>query len=395
VSRRFSLGNVSEALRLADHFWPAKPPPPLLDTVIPRLNLSEQAPMLDCSLGSLRQTEDKVDKAVGLSHLARLFEGPKRQAIADMAIRAAASAVGGETWPSDELQLPVESFARASPKALLEFWCATREGGMRSRRDMVSRLSVFWPAAQALGGNGISTQAARIHCQTSLGSGPELDWLARVKQRMRLSWEPFIRNRSESGGSSLPGMSYSQGRDFRTMLLSLAIQIAPVISTITDQEHSMTNHIVVGVYDAEADAAAAVRDIEAAGVAADAITQHTKADFGGSDFSRANAITHKQGFWGRLFSTTAVEDSDDYHNRIERGSTVVTVAVSDADLDRVSGILESHSPLNVSEESAEDLPGEASASEAVVAPSDVTPRVRSYVVETLVVENDPQRKPTI
>jgi hypothetical protein len=179
------------------------------------------------------------------------------------------------------------------------------------------------------------------------------------------------------------------------MLLSLTIQIAPVISTITDQEHSMTNHIVVGVYDAEADAAAAVRDIEAAGVAADAITQHTKADFGGSDFSRANAITHKQGFWGRLFSTTAVEDSDDYHNRIERGSTVVTVAVSDADLDRVSGILERHSPINVSEESAEDLPGEAGASEAVVGPSDVTPRVRSYVVETLVVENDPQRKPTI
>ena len=93
----------------------------------------------------------------------------------------------------------------------------------------------------------------------------------------------------------------------------------------------MTNHVVVGVYDAEADAAAAVRDLEAIGVPANAISQHTQADFGGTNFSRANAITHRQGFWGRLFATTAVEDSDDYHNSIERGSTVVTVAASDSE----------------------------------------------------------------
>ena len=161
----------------------------------------------------------------------------------------------------------------------------------------------------------------------------------------------------------------------------------------------MTHHIVVGVYDAEADAAAAVRDLEAADVPADAISQHTKANFGGTDFSSGNAITHKRGFWGRLFNTTGDEDSDIYNRSIERGSTVVTVAVSDEDVDRVSAILESHSPIDVEEESAEDLPSEASAAEAdaEIAQTDDTPRIRRYVVETLeveTVENGPQRKST-
>jgi hypothetical protein len=157
----------------------------------------------------------------------------------------------------------------------------------------------------------------------------------------------------------------------------------------------MTNHFVVGVYDAESDAAAAVRDLEAANVPSSAISQHTKADFGGADFSSANAITHKRGFWGRLFNTTAVEDSDDYHRRIERGSTVVTVAVTDADADRVSEILESHSPIDLSEEASDDVSSEASGADVAAAQLDDLPRVRRYVVETIEVESEPQRKSTL
>ena len=152
----------------------------------------------------------------------------------------------------------------------------------------------------------------------------------------------------------------------------------------------MTRHIVVGVYDAEADAAAAVRDLEAADVPADSISKHTKANFGGTDFSSANAITHKHGFWGRLFNTTGDEDSDIYNRSIERGSTVVTVAVSDEDVDRVSAILESHSPIDVEDESSDDLPTEASGADAEIAQTDETPRIRRYVVETI--ETGPQRK---
>jgi hypothetical protein len=140
----------------------------------------------------------------------------------------------------------------------------------------------------------------------------------------------------------------------------------------------MSQHTVVGVYDAEADAAAAVRDLETAGVATDAISQHTKANFGGTDFSSANAITHKRGFWGRLFSTTEDDDSDLYNRSIERGSTVVTVRASEEDVDRISAILESHGPIDVEDESAEDLPGQTSEAGAETAG---TTRVRRYVAD--------------
>jgi hypothetical protein len=140
----------------------------------------------------------------------------------------------------------------------------------------------------------------------------------------------------------------------------------------------MTQHTVVGVYDAEADAAAAVRDLEAADVPTDTINQHTKANFGGTDFSNSNAITHKRGFWGHLFGTTDDDDSDLYSRSIERGSTVVTVRVSEENVDRVSAIMEGHSPIDLEDESAEELSGPASAA----AQSDGIPRIRRYVVET-------------
>jgi hypothetical protein len=154
----------------------------------------------------------------------------------------------------------------------------------------------------------------------------------------------------------------------------------------------MSQHTVVGVYDTEADAAAAVRDLESADVSPDAISQHTKANFGGTDFSSANAITHKQGFWGRLFNTTGDDDGALYSRSIERGSTVVTVRVSDEDVDRVSAILESHSPIDVEDESAEDLPDQTSAAGAE---TDDTTRVRRYVVETIDVQVEQPRTPKL
>jgi hypothetical protein len=157
----------------------------------------------------------------------------------------------------------------------------------------------------------------------------------------------------------------------------------------------MTQHTVVAVYDAEADAAAAVRDLESAAVPTDAITQHTKATFGGTDFSNANAITHKRGFWGRLFNTTGDDDGDMYSRSIERGSTVVTVRVSEEDVDRVSSILESHSPIDVEDESAEELPGQTSVAGAEIAETDGTTRIRRYVVETTEVQVEQPRAPKL
>jgi hypothetical protein len=161
----------------------------------------------------------------------------------------------------------------------------------------------------------------------------------------------------------------------------------------------MTQHTVVGVYDAEADAAAAVRDLEAADVPTDAISQHTKANFGGTDFSNANAITRKRGFWGHLFGTTGDDDSDLYSRSIERGSTVVTVRVSEEDVDRVSAIMEGHSPIDLEDESTDDLPGQASVAGSVAGAetgeADGTTRIRRYVVETSELKVEQQRTPKL
>jgi hypothetical protein len=153
----------------------------------------------------------------------------------------------------------------------------------------------------------------------------------------------------------------------------------------------MTQHTVVAVYDAEADAAAAVRDLESAEVPTDAISQHTKADFGGTDFSNAN----KRGFWGRLFNTTGDDDSALYSRSIERGSTVVTVRVSEEDVDRVSAILESHSPIDVEDESAEDLADQTSVAGEQIAEADGSMRIRRYVVETTEVQVEQPRAPKL
>jgi hypothetical protein len=156
----------------------------------------------------------------------------------------------------------------------------------------------------------------------------------------------------------------------------------------------MTQHTVVGVYDAEADAAATVRDLEAAGVPTDVISKHTKANFGGTDFSSANAITHKRGFWGRLFGTTD-GDSDVYSRSIERGSTVVSVRTSEEDVDRVSSIMESHGPMDLEDESAEDLPDQTFIADTQTSETDGPSRIRCYVVETSEVSIEQQRAPKL
>jgi hypothetical protein len=158
----------------------------------------------------------------------------------------------------------------------------------------------------------------------------------------------------------------------------------------------MTQHTVVGVYDTEADAAATVRDLEAANVPAGAIAQHTKANFGGTDFSRANAITHKRGFWGHLFGTTGDDDGDVYNRSIERGSTVVTVRVSEEDVDRVSAIMESHGPIDLEDESAEDdLSDQASIAGGDITDTGGIARVRCYVVETSEVQGEDRPAPKL
>ena len=175
----------------------------------------------------------------------------------------------------------------------------------------------------------------------------------------------------------------------------------------------MTEQTLVAVYDTAAHADAAVRDLKAANVPADAIRQHAKT--GTMSGAMATASAQEGGFWSRLFGGEPDHDTSVYDRSIETGSTVVTVRVPDEHFDRVSDMLEKHHPIDLNERAAQygstettttrtTVPGtaarattatdgdtmqlsEESLSVGKRAVSGGTTRIRRYVVETPVSEN--------
>jgi len=88
----------------------------------------------------------------------------------------------------------------------------------------------------------------------------------------------------------------------------------------------MTQHTVVAVYETAAQAAAAVRDLQAANILPDAISQHTKT-FSAYD-TGSSAPPREQGFWAGLFGEPE-HDTTVYDRSIERcfGESVIARAV--------------------------------------------------------------------
>ena len=111
----------------------------------------------------------------------------------------------------------------------------------------------------------------------------------------------------------------------------------------------MNGQTLVAVYDTAAHADAAVRDLKAANVPADAISQHAK---NGSMSGTATAPrAREQGFWARLFGEPD-EDTTVYDRSIDSGATVVTVRAAGDHVDRVTTILEKHNPVDLDERAA-------------------------------------------
>ncbi|WP_284945244.1 YsnF/AvaK domain-containing protein [Acidisoma cladoniae] len=115
----------------------------------------------------------------------------------------------------------------------------------------------------------------------------------------------------------------------------------------------MASETIVAIYDNAADASAAVSDLHDAGIPASAIEQHSK-DTGYLNDTRDIAVEsepHKTGgFWAWLTG----EGTDDTHHAlydrsIESGSTVVTVVTDEMKIDTITAILESHSPVDLTE----------------------------------------------
>src|SRR2546430_3715136 len=114
----------------------------------------------------------------------------------------------------------------------------------------------------------------------------------------------------------------------------------------------MNEEIIVAVYDTEAHAAAAVRDLEAAHVPPEAISRHVGTEsVSGSAVSGANSAGG-QGFWSSLFGGEPGHDTSVYDRSLEIGSSVVTVRVPDEHVDRVAEILERHHPIDMDERAA-------------------------------------------
>src|ERR1700692_2402813 len=101
----------------------------------------------------------------------------------------------------------------------------------------------------------------------------------------------------------------------------------------------MNEVVIVAVYDTEAHADAAVRDLEAAHVPPTAITRHA-----GGPASRNPA---GQGFWSSLFGGEPDHDTAVYDRSLQSGSSVVTVRVPKEHLDGVISILERHEPIDI------------------------------------------------
>src|ERR1700730_13459508 len=113
----------------------------------------------------------------------------------------------------------------------------------------------------------------------------------------------------------------------------------------------MNEEIIVAVYDTEAHADAAVRDLEAAHVPPTAITRHAGGP-AASGTPGASGDPVGEGFWSSLFGGEPDHDTSVYDRSLESGSSVVRVRVPDEHVDRVTQILERHHPIDIDERAA-------------------------------------------
>jgi uncharacterized protein (TIGR02271 family) len=122
----------------------------------------------------------------------------------------------------------------------------------------------------------------------------------------------------------------------------------------------MIKQTIVAVYDKEADAAAAVNELENAGIPSTDIFRHAQ------DRTISGSTTtpiHKRepGFWARLFGATPEREYDTsvYDRSLERGSNVVSVKVEEQYVNQAGDILERYNPIDIDERGSSYASGAA------------------------------------
>ena len=131
---------------------------------------------------------------------------------------------------------------------------------------------------------------------------------------------------------------------------------------------TMTDETIVAIFDTATHADAAVRDLHAANVPSDAISQHANpAPATGS--GTTSMPTQERGFWSSLFGGEPDHDADVYGRSVAGGSTVVTVRAPAQYVASVCDILDRHGPVDIDQRaSAYGLTDTAATRPAVAMP---------------------------
>jgi uncharacterized protein (TIGR02271 family) len=113
----------------------------------------------------------------------------------------------------------------------------------------------------------------------------------------------------------------------------------------------MNDETIVAVYDTAEHASLAIRDLEAAGVPAGAISRHAQADTAAGSTTTTGVREREPGFWASLFGGEPEYEHDTtvYDRSLQGGSTVVTVKASEQHLSQIMEILERHGPIDIDE----------------------------------------------
>jgi uncharacterized protein (TIGR02271 family) len=113
----------------------------------------------------------------------------------------------------------------------------------------------------------------------------------------------------------------------------------------------MYEETIVAVFDTDAHADAAIRDLEAASIPSSAISRRsstTETTTTGTATATTSA-PREPGFWANLFGGEPDHDTTVYDRSLESGSHVVTVRVSENHVESVIDILERNHPIDIDE----------------------------------------------
>jgi len=149
------------------------------------------------------------------------------------------------------------------------------------------------------------------------------------------------------------------------------VELAPIPKPqALRNENAMTDETIVAVFETSENAALAVKELEAAGIPAAAISQHAS---NGATRGPTTAPPREKGFWASLFGGEPEYQHDPavYDRSLEGGSSIVTVKASEPYVTRIMEILERHHPIDLDERATSYGLGEgrATTTDAVIAPT--------------------------